>query len=125
MAAGLFTRLALAAILTTLLGLPALAAPALAAAETTTLTIAGTGDSQDLLRILAQRFMRDNPDIQVAVPDSVGTTGGIRSVLTGRAELARTARPLRADEVAGGLAETVFAHVPVVFAVHPSVTGVT
>ncbi|KHK03791.1 substrate-binding domain-containing protein [Desulfovibrio sp. TomC] len=124
MAAGLFTRLALAAIATALLGLPALAAPILAAAETTTLSIPGTGDSQDLLRILAQRFMRDNPDIQVEVPDSVGTTGGIRSVLAGKAELARTARPLRADEIAEGLTETVFANVPVVFAVHPSVTEV-
>ena len=124
MAAGFFTRLALAAIATALLGLPTQATPALAVAEATALTIAGTGDSQDLLRILAQRFMRDNPDIQVVVPDSVGTTGGIRSVLAGKAELARTARPLRADEVAGGLTETVFAHVPVVFAVHPSVTGV-
>ena len=119
MYAGFFTRLGLGLLLAALLGLPALAA-----ADPATLTIAGTGDSQDLLRLLAQRFMRDNPDIRVDVPDSVGTTGGIRSVLAGKAELARTARPLREDEIAGGLTETVFAKIPVVFAVHPSVTGI-
>ena len=125
MDAGLFTRLTLGCILAALLSLPATVVPALAAGEEQTgLTIPGTGDSQDLLRILAKRFMRDNPDIRVEVPESVGTTGGIRSVVTGKAELARTARPLREDEVAAGLTETVFAQVPVVFAVHPSVTGV-
>ena len=119
MHAGFFIRLSLGLLLATLLGLPALAA-----ADPATLTIPGTGDSQDLLRILAQRFMQDNPDIRVDVPDSVGTTGGIRSVLAGKAELARTARPLREDEIAGGLTEIVFAKVPVAFAVHPSVTGI-
>ena len=92
--------------------------------EAATLVVAGTGDSQDLLRLLAQRFMQRNPDIRVDVPESVGSTAGIRALLAGKAQLARTARPLRQDESAAGLAEFVFAEAPVVFAVHPSVTGV-
>ncbi|MHC1790377.1 substrate-binding domain-containing protein [Solidesulfovibrio sp.] len=96
-----------------------------AAAETIGLTIPGTGDSEELLRTLAARFMHDNPDIRLDVPDSVGSTAGIRAVAAGRAELARTARPLREEEIARGLTETIFAKVPVVFAVHPSVTGLT
>ncbi|WP_428562416.1 MAG: substrate-binding domain-containing protein [Solidesulfovibrio sp. DCME] len=94
------------------------------AAETAPLVIAGTGDSEELLRTFALRFMRDNPDTQVEVPDSVGSTGGIRAVAAGKAELARTARPLRDEEKAQGLAEIVFAKAPVVFAVNPSVSGV-
>jgi phosphate transport system substrate-binding protein len=72
---------------------------------------------------MATLFSRQHPETAIEVPDSVGTSGGIKAVLAGQAELARTARPLRAEEKAAGLAETVFATAPVVFAVNPSVTG--
>lgn len=88
------------------------------------LVIAGTGDSEELLRILAARYMREFPGTRIEVPDSIGTSGGIKAVLAGKAELARTARPLRDEEKAQGLAEIVFARSPLVFAVNPSVTGV-
>ena len=107
-----------------LIGLAGLCPPAAGAAGETVLTIPGTGDSQDVLRLLVERFTRDNADITVEIPDSVGTTAGLRLVLGGKAELARTARPLRDDEIAAGLNQIVFAVTPVVFAVHPSVTGV-
>jgi phosphate transport system substrate-binding protein len=94
------------------------------AREQTVLTISGTGDSEALLRAVAVRFMQDHPDIRVEIPESVGTSGGIKAVQAGKAELARTARPLREEEKANGLAEVVFAKTPVVFAVNPSVTGV-
>ena len=114
-----------------LLGLLALPWPAQAAdapaapdAADAVVTVVGTGDSQGLLHILAQRFMRDNPDVRVEVPDSVGTAGGLRALLAGKTVFARTARPLREEEIAAGLVEVVFAKTPVVFAVNPSVTGV-
>lgn len=88
------------------------------------LVIAGTGDSEEMLRNLASRFMREHPDVAVEVPESIGSSGGVKAVLAGKAELARLARPLRDEEKAAGLTETVFATAPVVFAVHPSVTGV-
>lgn len=122
-----FSRLTRPWFLAALAGILVLAglspSSALAAGETV-LTIPGTGDSQDLLRLLAERFRPDNPDIAVEFPDSVGTTAGLRLVIGGKAELARTARPLRDDEGAAGLTQVVFAVTPVVFAVHPSVTGV-
>lgn len=102
------------------LGLP----PRAMAGEQTVLIISGTGDSEALLRAVAARFIEDNPDVLVEVPDSIGTSGGIKAVLAGKAALARTARPLREEEKALGLQELVFATAPVVFAVHPSVTGV-
>jgi len=95
------------------------------AAEKTVLTIVGTGDSEDLLRTMAARFMRENPDITVQVPDSTGSTIGIKEVLAGKAVFARTARPLTDEEKNQGLEERVFATVPVVFAVNRSVTGVS
>ncbi|MHC1712444.1 MAG: substrate-binding domain-containing protein [Solidesulfovibrio sp.] len=102
------------------LGLP----PRAMAGEQTVLIISGTGDSEALLRAVAARFIEDNPDVLVEIPDSIGTSGGIKAVLAGKAALARTARPLREEEKALGLQELVFATAPVVFAVHPSVTGV-
>uniref|UniRef100_I2Q4J2 ABC-type phosphate transport system, periplasmic component n=1 Tax=Desulfovibrio sp. U5L TaxID=596152 RepID=I2Q4J2_9BACT len=90
------------------------------------LVVTGTGDSEVLLRHMAALFLRRHPDAAQAaieVPDAVGTSGGLKAVLAGQAELARTARPLRDEEKAAGLAETVFATAPIVFAVNPSVTG--
>jgi len=113
------------AVLAICFGLAGLCPLSALTAEATTLTIPGTGDSQDVLRLLAEHFKRDNADITVVLPDSIGSTGGLRQVLDGKAELARTARPLRDDEIAAGLTQVVFAVTPVVFAVHPSVVGVT
>lgn len=89
-----------------------------------TITIEGTGDSQALLRQLAKEFSSAVPDIQVIVPDSIGTGGGIRAVAENKATLGRTARPLKADEKAQGLAEYLFAQSPVVMAAHPSLAQV-
>lgn len=91
----------------------------------TLLRIPGTGDGQELLQAAAAALMAQNPGLTVDVPDSVGSTGGIKTVLAGKAAMARTARPLRPAEKDQGLVEWVFAETPVVFAVNPSVTGVT
>ncbi len=89
-----------------------------------TLTIAGTGDSQELLRVLAEKFEKEHPQVNVIVPDSVGSSGGTREVLDGKSQLARIARPLTEKEISLDLHEVVFARSPVVFVVHPSVTAV-
>ncbi len=102
----------LRSLLTTLL-LLLLCFPLGAVAET--ITIAGTGDSQALLRKLAVAFTLENPEDQILVPNSVGSGGGIKLVLAGRTELARVARPLKPKEQAEGLHYQVFAYSPVVF----------
>lgn len=89
-----------------------------------TLTISGTGDSQVLLRALAEKFEEKHPQVDVMVPDSVGSGGGIKALIQGKSNLARVARPLTEEELSHDLQYTLFAHSPVVFVVHPSVTGV-
>jgi len=86
-----------------------------ATVSATTITIAGTGDSQLLLRKLAQAFQKKHPDAQILVPNSVGSGGGLKLLLAGRTELARIARPLKPKERAEGLHERTFAYSPVVF----------
>jgi phosphate transport system substrate-binding protein len=89
------------------------------------LIIAGTGDSQALLRRVAERFERDHikTGVRVEVPDGIGSGGGILSLKKGVAQLARTTRPLKKREH-NGLLSIPFAVSPIVFAVHPSVTGI-
>jgi phosphate transport system substrate-binding protein len=88
------------------------------------LVIPGTGDSQILLHKLAQLYTKNRPGITVEIPESVGSGGGIRSVLTGKNEIARVARPLTEKESGQGLKSRIFAQAPIVFAVHPGVAGV-
>ena len=88
-----------------------------------TVEVGGTGDSQSLLRTMAESFENIYPDIVVLVPDSIGSSGGVKAVQAGRMALGRIARPLTAHEKQD-LLEIPFANSPVVFAVHPTVTGV-
>lgn len=88
------------------------------------LVIPGTGDSQALLLKLAQLYAKTRPRTTVEIPESVGSGGGIRSVITGRNEIARVARPLTEKENAQGLKARTFAQAPIVFAVNPGVAGV-
>ena len=89
------------------------------------LVIPGTGDSEVLLRNLAQLYTRNRPGITVEIPESIGSGGGIRSVITGKNEIARVARPLTEKESSQGLTSRIFALAPIVFAVSSGVAGVT
>ncbi len=89
-----------------------------------TLVIAGTGDSQNLLRRLAPTFESQHPGVTVKIPDSIGSRGGIRAVTAGQADLGRTSQPLQPSE-ATGLVEYRFAISPIIFVAHPSVERVT
>lgn len=102
----LYSRLALSLLFLFLLSVPAAAA---------TITIDGTGDSQRLLRRLADAFQQQHPGSTIQVPNSVGSGGGIKLLLAGRSDLARIARPLKPKEKAEGLSHQIFAFSPIVF----------
>jgi phosphate transport system substrate-binding protein len=88
------------------------------------ITVCGTGDSQELLRTLAQAFEQANPGITVNVPDSIGSGGGVKATAKGKCELGRVARPIKKKEEKYNLGYKVFAKSPVVFVVNKSVQGV-
>lgn len=75
--------------------------------------VPGTGDSQVLLRQLAAEFQAET-GIEVEIPDSIGSFGGIKSVVDGKARLGRVARPLKDKEQGFALHYRVFAYSPVV-----------
>ena len=83
------------------------------------LVIPGTGDSQSVLLLLAQRFEELHPGTTVIIPDSIGSGGGIRAVAEGTAVIARIARTLNEREREYGLTYRVFATSPAVVRVGP------
>ncbi|HEY6000473.1 MAG TPA: substrate-binding domain-containing protein [bacterium] len=83
--------------------------------------LCGTGDSQELLRSLGTAFEKANAGISVAVPDSVGSDGGIKVAAAGECDFGRVARALKEQEKALNLTYKVFAYSPVVFVVDPRV----
>ncbi len=82
-------------IILTALILMALPLPALAQEK---IVIAGSGDSQHLLRVLARQFERSRPGSVIDIPDSIGSSGGVRATANGDCDLGRVARPLRERE---------------------------
>ncbi len=80
------------------------------------LVICGTGDSQSILREIAGLFEKYYPDIDVVVPDSIGSSGGIRMTAAGKCDLGRVARNLKKKEQKYHLNYMLFAYSPVVFA---------
>jgi len=71
-----------------------------------------------MLRALARSFEAKEPGTTIIIPDSIGSSGGIKMLLKKRTDLARTARPLRSREKDLGLTEVQFALSPIVFAVN-------
>ena len=89
------------------------------------IVIGGTGDSQHLIEKLASSLEKKLNGGRIIVPESIGSSGGIKALLADRINLARTARPLHHHEKIQGLNSQTFAISPVVFVVHPSVSGIT
>ena len=73
------------------------------------LTIPGTGACQTILREVASSFNESNPSFEVLVPDSTGSSGGIRSVGEDEYILGRVAREIKDDEMDYDLSYLVFA----------------
>lgn len=84
------------------------------------LPVVGTGDGIEMLQAVAARFRQLEPSIDVRIPPSIGSGGGIAAVGSGAARLARVARPLSDAEKARGLIYLPVAKIPSAFFVHPS-----
>lgn len=99
--------------------------PRSAAAET--IRISGTGGAMGTIRLLAEAFRKDHPDVEIAFLPSIGSSGAVRAVAAGRLDIGLCARPLTPEERALGVVHTKYATTPFVFGAHPAVrqSGVT
>lgn len=82
------------------------------------LRIVGTGDGMDYLKAIGEAYTQENSNLNIVVPPSVGSGGGIIAVAQDREMLARVARPLTDEEKSRGLVEKKFAKLPSAFFVH-------
>ena len=87
--------------------------------------VGGTGDSQKLLRVIAKTLEKKLIGGKIEIPDTVGSSGGIKALVAGRIDLARVARPILQNEEKYNLTYLLFAKNPVVFVTHPSVSKIT
>ena len=89
------------------------------AASAETITIGGTGWSVGIARNLAAFYMEKHPEVRIQVPDSVGSGGGIKAVLTGRFDLSFSSRPIKKKNQGKGLVAAPYVRTPFVLAVSP------
>ena len=80
--------------------------------------VVGTGAGMSLLQALADAFNQKNPDAKITVPESIGSSGGIKSVGTDKAKIGRVSRGIKDNEKQYALKYLPFAKLPVVFFTH-------
>jgi len=100
---------------------PAAPACVVEARDPGTLVIAGSGSGLALLRSFARRYQDAHPEARIEVPESIGTSGGLRALHDGAIDIALVSRPLTAAEHAG-VTVTPLARVLAAFATRARVT---
>lgn len=90
-------------------------------AARTSLILAGSGTNLPIIRVLAQAFLQQHPELSIEVPKSIGSNGGINAVADGAIAIGLISRELRQREMGLGLTVQNYARTPLIIAVHPSV----
>lgn len=85
------------------------------------LRISGTGGAIGGMKLLAEAFRKTEPGVEVILPRSLGSSGGIRAAIAGKLDIGLSARPLSPEEMAQGARQTAYAQTALVFAVNPDV----
>jgi phosphate transport system substrate-binding protein len=84
------------------------------------LKVVGTGDGLEMLKEMGGGFSKQHPDIELSIPPSIGSGGGIAAVSSGTERLGRVARPLKDSEVEHGLVYLPIVKIPSAIFTHPS-----
>ena len=95
-------------------------AGSLSATSAAELNVVGTGDGLAMLASIAEAFEKQHPDIDVLVPPSIGSGGGIAAVGNDTERMGRVARPLKDSEVSYGLVYIPIAKIPSAIMTHKS-----
>ena len=87
------------------------------AAAADALKIGGTGAALGTMKLLADEFIKNNPEVRFTLVSSLGSGGGIKAVAGGAIDLAVTSRPMNESERKLGVTEIEYGRTPFVFAV--------
>ncbi|MFQ5899890.1 MAG: substrate-binding domain-containing protein [Candidatus Methylomirabilia bacterium] len=85
------------------------------------LLFAGSGLNLAITRILAKAFSRVGPGIEIKIPASIGSSGGIRASGEGAVTVGLVSRPLKERERKFGLTVMPYAQTALVIGAHPAV----
>lgn len=85
------------------------------------IVIEGTGDGMEVLQALSGQFNALHREHRVIIPPSIGSGPGIAKVISGATPLARSARPLSAQEAALAVKAEPIAQIPSAFIAHPDI----
>jgi len=77
-----------------------------------TLRIGGTGAAFATITQVAAAFQKKHPEVRLVFPPSLGSSGGIKSVIAGALDVGLTSRPLTAAERSHGLVVAEYARTP-------------
>ena len=78
--------------------------------------IGGTGAALGTMRLLAEAYVKSHPSTKITVFPSLGSSGGIKAVLSGAIQLGLSSRPLTEAEVKAGAVGIEYGRTPFVFA---------
>lgn len=87
------------------------------AAQADEIRVGGTGSALGTLRLLGEAYTQKHPDARVIVLPSLGSSGAIKAVPTGKLDLGISSRPLTDAECADGATDREFAQTATVLAV--------
>jgi len=91
------------------------------------LVIVGTGNGLPILKAVGTAFTKQNPEIVITLPKSIGSGGGVKAVGNDEYALGRTSRDILETEAQYGLKQLPIAKMPIVFYVNDgvSISGLT
>lgn len=84
------------------------------------LIIAGSGANIPHIRILVNKFQNEH-NLEIHVPDSIGSIGAVNGIQEGIIDLGFTSRPLSDEEKSSGLQEIAYAKSALIIACHDDV----
>ena len=79
--------------------------------------IGGTGNALGTMKWIAEAYQKTNPEVQITILPSIGSSGAIKALPTGRIQIGLSVRPLKEAESEKGMVAIEYARTPTVFAV--------
>ncbi len=86
----------------------------------TEIRIGGTGAALAGMRIIGREFVKQNPDVEVTVLPSLGSSGGIKAVVAGAIDLAVSSRLPKPNDAEKGASARFYATTPLALVTSPT-----